>query len=225
VQAGKANGPPFAALQESVRPTAAPADDGRSYWTVTAITFKDTPFGGQLAKQAANALRTTGLSAEVIASSQYTTMRPGFLLVTSGAYQSQEVAEAQVGAVRNAGYADASARHIVAVREDAPGAVRKFYQLIGEQHADVAWALLSPGFQSAWQYDRWLGGYRNTRSVQLDSLSLVSSEGNNAQVAVVIRAVDAEGSQMVTRRFRGVWNLVRLEASWRLDVGKISEIP
>jgi hypothetical protein len=46
--------------------------------------------------------------------------------------------------VRDGGYGDAYAREVVPIPEDAAGTVRKFYQLVNEQNAAVAWALLSP---------------------------------------------------------------------------------
>lgn len=84
---------------------------------------------------------------------------------------------------------------------------------------------LSPVFQSAWAYDNWLAGYRNTRSVELPTLTANYVAGNTAQVVVAIRTVDVDGSRSVTKRFQGTWDLVRINGAWRLDQGKIAEVP
>jgi hypothetical protein len=226
VEAGKL-GPAVAAPGQTKpsTPETAGVQTGGSYWTITAITFKDSPTGAQLALQSASKLRGLRFPVEVLSSSQYATMRPGFLVVNSGSFRAKADAEAQVSKVRDAGYGDAYTREIVPIAEDPSGIVRKFYQLVNEQNAAVAWALLSTGFQSAWIYDNWLAGYRNTRSVEVLELTANHVTGDTAQVLVAIRAVDVNGSQSVTKRFQGTWDLVRTNGAWRLDRGKIAEVP
>src|SRR3981081_2054925 len=152
-------------------------------------------------------------------------MRPGFLVVNSGSFRTKADAEAQVSRVRDAGYGDAYTREVVAIAGDPSGIVRKFYELVSEQNAAVAWSLLSPGFQSAWKYENWLGGYRNTRSVEILTLNSNYAAGYTAQVVVVIRAVDVDGPRSITKRFQGTWDLVHTNGGWRLDRGNIAEVP
>jgi hypothetical protein len=97
VEAGKL-GPTVAAAGQTKPNTheTAGVQTAGSYWTITAITFKDSPTGAQLAQQSAGKLRGLRIPVEVLASSQYTTMRPGFLVVNSGSFRTKADAEAQV---------------------------------------------------------------------------------------------------------------------------------
>jgi hypothetical protein len=214
-----------AASAASSSPSSSASPSTASYWTVATITYKDTPSGAQLAQQAATKLRAAGLSVDILASSRYATMRPGYLEIDCGRFQSRSDAESMQPRVRDAGYEDAYAREVVPVVDDPAGTVRKFYQLIDEQNAAVAWPLLSPTFQANWSYDKWLDGYRNTRHVEVLFVKPVSATGDTAQVAVSIRSVDDDGTQSVTKRFEGTWDLVRIDGAWRLNHGSISELP
>jgi hypothetical protein len=196
-----------------------------SYWTITAITYKDSPAGADLGQQAVARLRRSGLSADVIASSKYSTMRAGFLVVNSGRFLSRSAADADLQRVRNAGFEEAYSREVVPVLETAEGMVRKFYQLINDQNAAVAWAMLSPAFQSNWEYTNWLAGYKDTRGVKVLSATLTSTAGDRAQVTISIRSVDDVRGRAVVKHFQGTWSLVRIADSWRLDRGNIAELP
>jgi hypothetical protein len=99
--------------------------------------------------------------------------------------------------------------------------VRSFYGAIGSKTFQAAWGMLSPRFQASIGYDKWVGGYANTRSVETPNAALVAQAGETATVSVTIVATDAEGGRMVTRRFAGTWDLVRANGSWKLDRASI----
>jgi hypothetical protein len=104
--------------------------------------------------------------------------------------------------------------------EMRPPTVDKFYALIGERKYREAYAFLSPTFQAANPYDRWVAGFQDTLSVTSESRDLPGEDA----VAVDITATDrtAAGGQ-VTRRFRGRWTVVwsAQARQWLLDRAQI----
>jgi hypothetical protein len=107
---------------------------------------------------------------------------------------------------------------------DSAQTVRQFYSHIGARDFQAAWNLLGPAFRSKNQYDGWVKGFENTRSVQTIAVATTSQSRDKATVEVTIISEDTMGSQQVTKRFQGTWDLVLVDGGWKLDVPIMRQI-
>jgi hypothetical protein len=104
------------AAAESRQPVAADTSTEPAsgvFWTVQVIAYTDDADGARRAEGFISQLAAKGLPGEAFASSRVPSMRPGFLLVLSGRFNTRQEAEAHLAAVRSQGYRDAYAREIL----------------------------------------------------------------------------------------------------------------
>ncbi len=80
---------------------AAPA---RAAWTVWAVTYQDTPKGQRLSTATLQALTTRGVPGQVLNSGRLASARPGYLIVSSGTFDTRAAADAHALYLRQAGY-------------------------------------------------------------------------------------------------------------------------
>ena len=100
--------------------------------------------------------------------------------------------------------------------------VRAFYTLLQQRQYAQAYALLSSNNQRLGSYAQWVEGYRTTESIEIESVR--QGAGPNL-VNVSVVATDLLPSGRVTRRFAGEWQLIQEAGEWRLDVGRIQQVP
>ncbi len=84
-----------------------------AFWTVLAVTYQDTPKGRRLSTDTAESLSAKGLPSAVLETDRFQSLRPGFLVVSSGRFSSKDGAVAHLARVRNAGHRDAYVREAV----------------------------------------------------------------------------------------------------------------
>jgi hypothetical protein len=80
-----------------------------------------------------------------------------------------------------------------------------------------AYNLFSPDRQNLQPWPDFVNGFRNTTGAELQEMLPPTIEDQQASVQVVIIAFSREGPDMVERRFRVTYELVRGEDGWRLD--------
>jgi hypothetical protein len=80
-----------------------------------------------------------------------------------------------------------------------------------------AFNLQSPDRQKLQPWPDFVNGFRNATGAELEEMLPPSQEDEQMFVQVVIMAFSREGPDMVQRRFRVTYELVRSEEGWRLD--------
>jgi N-acetylmuramoyl-L-alanine amidase len=90
-------------------PLSAPAT---RHWTIWTVTYSDTTRGQRLAQEAVRGLAAQGLSTNVLTTAHVPALLPGFLVVTTGAFDTRSAALARLAQVRLAGYTDAYIRTV-----------------------------------------------------------------------------------------------------------------
>jgi len=80
-----------------------------------------------------------------------------------------------------------------------------------------AYNLLSPDRQKLQPWPDFINGFRNATGTEVEEMLPPSEEDEQTSVQVVIIAFSREGPDMVQRRFRVTYELVRSEEGWRLD--------
>ena len=108
-----------------------------------------------------------------------------------------------------------------------------FYRALQAGRFEEAYTFLSPDFQAANPYPEWRAGFATTRSIEVETqpgLEFTDDRGRSVyEVLVRLIAVDATaGGGTVTRRFAGVWLLVKGTPpgySLRLDSAQIGLAP
>jgi hypothetical protein len=104
------------------------------------------------------------------------------------------------------------------VLESPATVVRDFYVLIGQRNFRAAWDLLSPQRQRSLTYSTWVAGFDVTRSVDVQSASVLTQSASEATVRATVGSVDADASgRSVRKTFQGTWDLVFTGGSWKLD--------
>jgi N-acetylmuramoyl-L-alanine amidase len=110
----------YAASTNAAAPAEAPAAAAQKpsstgaprRWTVWAITYTDSPQGRRLAGQAARSLTAIGIPSAVLTTGQTSSLRPGFVVVTSAPLDTRQAASARVAQLRQAGYPGAYVRTV-----------------------------------------------------------------------------------------------------------------
>jgi hypothetical protein len=80
-----------------------------------------------------------------------------------------------------------------------------------------AYDLLSPDRQKLQPWPDFINGFRNATGAEVEEMLPPRQEGEQASVEVVIIAFSREGPDLVQRRFRVTYELVRSEEGWRLN--------
>jgi hypothetical protein len=80
-----------------------------------------------------------------------------------------------------------------------------------------AYNLLSPDRQKLQPWPDFINGFRNATGTEVEEMLPPTLEDDQASVEVVIIAFSREGPDLVQRRFRVTYELVRSEEGWRLD--------
>jgi hypothetical protein len=80
-----------------------------------------------------------------------------------------------------------------------------------------AYGLLSPERQNLHPWPDFVNGFRNAIGTEVEEMLPPSQEDEQASVQAVIIAFSREGPDLVQRRFRVTYELVRGEEGWRLN--------
>jgi N-acetylmuramoyl-L-alanine amidase len=88
------------------------AAPSRTAWTVWAVTYQDTAKGQRLSAQTLQALTAWGLPGRVLNTTPRASSRPGYLVVTSGRFDTRAAAAAHAARLHQAGYPDALVRPV-----------------------------------------------------------------------------------------------------------------
>jgi hypothetical protein len=80
-----------------------------------------------------------------------------------------------------------------------------------------AYNLLSPNRQKLHPWPDFVNGFRNAIGTEVEEMLPPSLKDEQASVEVVISAFSREGPDLVQRRFRVTYELVRGEEGWRLN--------
>ncbi len=80
-----------------------------------------------------------------------------------------------------------------------------------------AFNLQSPDRQKLQPWADFINGFRNATGAEVEKMLPPSQEDEQMSVQVVIIAFSREGPDMVQRRFRVTYELIRTEEGWRLD--------
>lgn len=96
------------------------------------------------------------------------------------------------------------------------GAVKEFYQDLGNRNFTAAYALLSPSYQASHPFPAWKAGYATTDGFTVYIYS--TSTANTLLVQMVVTDFTASGGT-VTRSYSGTWLLVQDPGTkrWLLD--------
>ncbi len=107
------------------------------------------------------------------------------------------------------------------IREAMAPTVERFYAYLNEKQFRDAYAFLSPQFQAANPFDRWVAGYANTGAIEAAANEV---PGQNA-VTINLTVSERTQSGQTTRRYSGRWSLIWSTAAgqWLLDQAQITE--
>jgi hypothetical protein len=105
-----------------------------------------------------------------------------------------------------------------------PRCCGQIYSHIGARNFQAAWSLLGPTLRSKYQYDGWVKGFESTHSVQTPSVTTTSQSRDRTTVEVTVVSEDMAGTQLVTKRFQGTWDLVLIDGVWKLDVPSMRQV-
>jgi serine/threonine protein kinase len=104
------------------------------------------------------------------------------------------------------------------VIESPATVVREFYTLIGQRNFRAAWDMLSPQRQRSLIYSSWVAGFDVTRSVDVQTVSVLTQSAGEATVAATVGSVDADTSGRSVRKvFQVTCDLVFTAGSWKLQ--------
>ncbi|MCS6803015.1 MAG: hypothetical protein RMM58_14350 [Chloroflexota bacterium] len=117
---------------------------------------------------------------------------------------------------------DRIARDERGIPEAIPQTVERFYQLLNERQFRDAYTFLSPEFQAANPYDRWVEGVAATTEIRAEA-SLIP--GQNA-ASVNLTVTERTPSGQSTRRFSGRWNVIWSSPArqWLLHQPQLAEV-
>jgi len=108
--------------------------------------------------------------------------------------------------------------HAVAA-DDSTAALAAARQKLEATHAlfSDAYGLLSPDRQKLHPWPDFVNGFRNAIGTEVEEMLPPTLEDEQASVQAVIIAFSREGPDLVQRRFRVTYELVRGEEGWRLN--------
>lgn len=98
-------GGPGAGQDGPARPAPSVTATPTSFWTVVLASVRDSPEAADEAERVRRGLRADGVEAQVLDSSEYASLEPGFLVVHSGRFPDRTAAEAHLRQLRAAGAA------------------------------------------------------------------------------------------------------------------------
>jgi len=106
-----------------------------------------------------------------------------------------------------------------AADDDSAAALAAARRKLGATRAlfSDAYGLLSPERQKLHPWPDFVNGFRNTIGTEVEEMLPPSQEDEQASVQAVIIAFSREGPDLVQRRFRVTYELVRGEEGWRLN--------
>jgi S1-C subfamily serine protease len=103
-------------------------------------------------------------------------------------------------------------------------AVSAHYRAIAGRDFRTAWSHFSPRYQSGLSYEQWAAGYAQTRSVDLQNVTVVNQSATAATVQIALVSVDTQGTGTVRKRFEGSWSLILVGGAWKLDRPTIRQV-
>jgi hypothetical protein len=117
---------------------------------------------------------------------------------------------------------DRISRNESGIPEAIPQTVERFYQLLNDKQFRDAYTFLSPDFQAANPFDRWVEGYANTIEIRAEASLIPGQNAANVNVTATERSATGQS----TRRFSGRWNVIWSSPAkqWLLNQPQIAEV-
>jgi hypothetical protein len=114
----------------------------------------------------------------------------------------------------NRGTQAASAQHAFSGADEVPAAdiVRSFYNAVGDQRWNDAYALLSPAYRKVSSPNALRDTYLRFRTLDAD----LRQEDGAGRVVATVKAVDRDDASR-QRVFRVVWTVIRVGDGWLID--------
>lgn len=115
------------------------------------------------------------------------------------------------------GHAETSPPQHVGPREGPGASVAAYYDFVNGRDLQAAWALMGSDITTSTSYSRFVGWFEQKAGIWAEEITVVNESATQATVEAIVTSQDWAGGQLMTRRYREVWQMALEGGVWKLN--------